>query len=173
MYVSSAHQFSSRKPVQSWASLGAAIVAGVLFVLALQPYSILPLALIAFALLAVLVRRASGFIAFRLGYFFGLGQFVPGLFWITESFQVEADRFGWLALPAVLGLSALLSVFPALACALAARMERAGLPLALSMATSWTATEWLRGHVLTGFPWNLAAYTLSDWPVAAQASSVF
>ena len=73
MYVSSAHQFSSRKPVQSWASLGAAVAAGALFVFALQPYSILPLALIAFALLAVLVRRASGFIAFRLGYFFGLG----------------------------------------------------------------------------------------------------
>ena len=59
-----------------------------------------------------------------------------------------------------------------MACAFAARMERARLPLALSMATSWAATEWLRGHVLTGFPWNLAAYTLSDWPVAAQASSV-
>lgn len=173
LFFPDARQFSSRKPVQSWASLGAAIAAGTLFVMALQPYSILPLALIAFAILTVLVRSASGFFAFGLGYFFGLGQFVPGLFWITESFQVEADRFGWLALPAVLGLSALLSVFPALACALAARMERAGLSLALSMATSWTATEWLRGHVLTGFPWNLAAYTLSDWPVAAQASAVF
>ncbi len=38
-----------------------------------------------------------------IGFAFGLGQFVPGLFWITESFQVEADRFGGLALPAVLG----------------------------------------------------------------------
>jgi apolipoprotein N-acyltransferase len=102
-----------------------------------------------------------------------LGQFVPGLFWITESFQVEADRFGWLALPAVFGLAALLAVFPAFACALAARMARAGLPLSLSLATSWTGLEWLRGHVLTGFPWNLAAYTLADWlPLAQMASLV-
>lgn len=172
LFLPDAHQFSCREPIQSWASFGAAVTAGALFVFALQPYSLLPLALIAFALLAVLVRGASGFFAFGLGYFFGLGQFVTGLFWITESFQVEADRFGSLALPAVFGLSALLSVFPAIACALTARIERAGLPLALSMATSWSATEWLRGHVLTGFPWNLAAYTLSDWPVAAQASSV-
>lgn len=94
LFFPDARQFSSRKPVQSWASLGAAIAAGTLFVMALQPYSILPLALIAFAILTVLVRSASGFFAFGLGYFFGLGQFVPGLFWITESFQVEADRFG-------------------------------------------------------------------------------
>lgn len=103
---------------------------------------------------------------------FGLGQFVPGLFWITESFQVEAERFGWMAPPAVIGLSSLLSVFPALSCALAARMVQSGLPLALSLATCWMAFEWLRGHVLTGFPWNLAAYTLADWPVAAQAAAL-
>ncbi|WP_255417412.1 apolipoprotein N-acyltransferase [Pseudorhodobacter sp. E13] len=170
--TSEEHRISSRTNLRGLAGLASYVLAGACIVLALPPYSILPLALIAFAVLAVLVRGASGFAAFRLGYFFGLGQFLPGLFWITESFQVEADRFGWLALPAVFGLSALLSVFPAMACALTARMERAGLPLALSMATSWTATEWLRGHVLTGFPWNLAAYTLSDWPIAAQASSV-
>lgn len=107
-----------------------------------------------------------------IGFAFGLGQFVPGLFWITESFQVEADRFGWLALPSVLGLAAVLSVFPALACALAVQLERAGLPSALSLATSWTIAEWLRGHVLTGFPWNLAAYALADWTILAQAASV-
>ena len=103
---------------------------------------------------------------------FGLGQFVPGLFWITESFQVEADRFGWLALPAVFGLAGLLSAFPALACVVAARMARSGLPPALSLATAWAASEWLRGHVVTGFPWNLAAYTLADWTVLSQAASV-
>ena len=149
-----------------------ALAVGTILVLALPPYSILPFALIAFAVLAIMLRGASWPIAFRLGYLFGLGQFVPGLFWITESFQVETDRFGWLALPAVFGLAALLAVFPALACALAARMARAGLPLSLSLATSWTGLEWLRGHVLTGFPWNLAAYTLADWLPFAQVASL-
>ena len=152
--------------------MGMALAAGAALVLALPPYSILPFALIAFAVLAIMLHGTPWPVAFRLGYLFGLGQFIPGLFWITESFQVEADRFGWLALPAVLGLAALLAVFPAAACALAARMARAGLPLALSLATSWTGLEWLRGHVLTGFPWNLAAYTLADWLPFAQVSSL-
>lgn len=149
-----------------------ALAAGAVLILALPPYSILPFALIAFAVLVIMLRGTSWPVAFRLGYLFGLGQFIPGLFWITESFQVEADRFGWLALPAVLGLAALLAVFPAVACALAARMARAGLPLALSLATSWTGLEWLRGHVLTGFPWDLAAYTLADWLPFAQVASL-
>ena len=46
------------------------------------------------------------------------------------------------------------------------------MPLALSLATSWTGLEWLRGHVLTGFPWNLAAYTLADWLPFAQVASL-
>lgn len=140
--------------------------------LALPPFSFLPLALVGFAALAMVLRGASLPAAFGLGYLFGLGQFVPGLFWITESFQVEADRFGWLALPAVFGLAGLLSAFAALACAVAARMARSGLPAALSLATSWAAAEWLRGHVLTGFAWNLAAYALADWTVLSQAASV-
>lgn len=154
------------------AALILATTAGIGVTFALPPYSLFPFAVLAFALITILLRGKSPLDALCLGYVFGLGQFVPGLFWITESFQIDAEQFGSLAVPAVIGLSALLSVFPALACAIAARMERAGLPLALSFATSWTAAEWLRGHALTGFPWNLAAYTLSDWLIAAQAVSV-
>lgn len=146
--------------------------AGACLVLALPPFSILPLAILAFSALALIMHSASPMRALGIGFLFGLGQFVPGLFWITESFQVEAERFGWMALPAVIGLSSLLSAFPALACAFAARMVQSGLPPALSLATCWMAFEWLRGHILTGFPWNLAAYTLADWPVAAQAAAL-
>lgn len=152
--------------------LPSGLISGAVFVLALPPFSLLPFALLSFAALSLLLRGATGTSSMLIGFAFGLGQFVPGLFWITESFQVEVDRFGWLALPSVLGLAAVLSVFPALACALAARLERAGLPPALSLATAWTIAEWLRGHVLTGFPWNLAAYALADWTILAQAASV-
>lgn len=155
-----------------YARLAMATLAGALFVLALPPFSVLPLAILPFAVLAVLLQGLSMGPAIALGFAFGLGQFVPGLFWITESFQVEADWFGWLALPAVLGLSALLSVFPALACAIAAFAARCGLPATLSLATGWTAAEWLRGHLLTGFPWNLAAYALADWTLLAQTASL-
>lgn len=154
------------------AQLGLAILAGAGFVLALPPFSFLPMAFASFAILAILLRHASPMRALGLGYLFGLGQFVPGLFWITESFQIEADQFGWMALPAVIGLAGFLSVFPAFACWLAARAARFGLPAALSLASSWAVLEWLRGHVLTGFPWNLAAYALADWGLFAQTASL-
>jgi apolipoprotein N-acyltransferase len=154
------------------AQLGLAILAGAGFVLALPPFSFLPFAFASFAILVVLLRHASPIRALGLGYLFGLGQFVPGLFWITESFQVDADRFGWIALPAVVGLAGVLSAFPAFACWAAVRATRYGLPAALSLASAWSVSEWLRGHVLTGFPWNLAAYALADWSLPAQAASM-
>jgi len=151
---------------------GLAILAGAGFVLALPPFSLLPFAFISFAILAILLRLATPLRALGLGYLFGLDQFVPGLFWITESFAVEADRFGWMALPVVICLAGFLSVFPAIACGLAVRATRHGLPLALTLASSWAMFEWLRGHILTGFPWNLAAYALADWTIPAQAASL-
>lgn len=101
--------------------LGAAAT-GACLVLALPPFSILPLAILAFSSLALILQSTPPMRALGIGFLFGLGQFVTGLFWITESFQVEVERFGWMALPAVIGLSSLLSAFPALACAFAARM---------------------------------------------------
>ena len=80
MVKSEEQRISSRTNLRGMAGLVSSVLAGACIVFALPPYSILPFALIAFALLAVLVRGASGFFAFGLGYFFGLGQFVPGLF---------------------------------------------------------------------------------------------
>ncbi len=103
------------------AQLGLAILAGAGLVLALSPFSLLPVAFASFAILTLLLRCASPRRAVGLGYLFGLGQVVPGLFWITESFHFEADRFGWMALPAIVGLAGFLSVFPAFDCWVTAR----------------------------------------------------
>ncbi|HIF78127.1 MAG TPA: apolipoprotein N-acyltransferase, partial [Sulfitobacter sp.] len=44
-----------------------------------------------------------------------MGQFGIGISWIAESFYVDSERFGALAIPAVAGLSAGLAIFPAIA----------------------------------------------------------
>ena len=153
----------------------AAIAAGGVAVLTLPPFSILPLVPVAYATLLVLLRHLPVAKAALVGWAFGLGQFGFGLSWIAESFYVDAERFGAMAIPAVAGLSAGLAMFPAVAAALFAGVARrraiGGVTACLVFATCWTAAEWLRGHVLTGFPWNLAGYALVDYAALRQPAA--
>ena len=162
--------FALRKRLLSRMTLGFA--AGALTVLTFPPFSILLLVPVAYSALFVGLRDLSFGRAFLVGWAFGLGQFGFGISWIAESFYVEADRFGALAIPAVAGLSAGLAIFPAIAAVLFVEIARRGamgsLLACLLFATSWTAAEWLRGHVLTGFPWNLAGYALVDYAALRQ-----
>ena len=71
------------------------------------------------------------------------------------------------------GLCAYMAIFPALAVTLA--HQRAASPLArvFLLAGTWTITEWLSGHLFTGFPWNLAAYIWAAWPEMMQSASLW
>jgi apolipoprotein N-acyltransferase len=86
--------------------------AGAMTVLTFPPLSILLLVPVAYSALFVGLRDLSFGRAFLVGWAFGLGQFGFGIWWIAESFYVEAERFGTMAIPAVAGLSAGLAIFP-------------------------------------------------------------
>ncbi|WGF91108.1 apolipoprotein N-acyltransferase [Marinivivus vitaminiproducens] len=151
----------------------AAAGCGALAALALAPYHWLPFLFVAFAGLLALLQRAPGWRgAALIGWLFGLGHFLAGLSWIAESFYVDAERFGALAIPAVLGLSALLALFPAAACGAAKALSGGGWRLLAALAACWGAAEWLRGHTLTGFPWNLIGYVWGVSDATLQAASV-
>ncbi|WP_426960369.1 apolipoprotein N-acyltransferase [Muricoccus radiodurans] len=152
----------------------AALLLGAAAPLALAPLHWLPFIFLSHGGLFLLLERAgSVWRAFLLGWLFGLGSFVVGLHWITEAFAVDAARFGALALPALLGLGALLAAFPALSAAAAHALagERSGWRLAAAFSACWAAGEWLRGTLLTGFPWNLIGYAwgFADAPLQAAA----
>nr|WP_281969011.1 apolipoprotein N-acyltransferase [Roseovarius nanhaiticus] len=157
------------------ARMAFALAVGAMTVLTFSPFSILALVPVAYSALFVILRSVTVGQALVIGWAFGLGQFGFGISWISESFYVEADRFGALAIPAVLGLSAGLAFFPAIAAALFSgvlRHKAMGHILAgLLLATFWTLAEWLRGHVLTGFPWNLAGYALVDRAALRQPAA--
>ncbi|WP_419188812.1 hypothetical protein [Enhydrobacter aerosaccus] len=67
---------------------------------------------------------------------------------------------------------AFLALFPALACGLAKATGAVGWRLLLALAVFWSGAEWLRGHVLTGFPWNLIGYAWGGADETLQAASV-
>ena len=74
---------------------------------------------------------------------------------------------------AVAGLPALLAAFVGAAAAAVHRLPLARTGWILALAAAWGAAEWLRGHVATGFPWNLVGYVWSDWPALAQPAAWF
>jgi apolipoprotein N-acyltransferase len=103
------------------------------------------------------------------GWWFGFGYHVFGLFWIGEAFLVEADKFAWLLPFAVTLMPAGLALFTGLATAAARSVWPAGAARVLVLAITLAVAEWLRGHVLTGFPWNVLGYALT-WPLPMMQS---
>ncbi len=95
------------------------------------------------------------------GWCFGFGFFLAGLFWIGEAFLVEAETFAVLMPFAVTLMPAGLALFWGAAAALASWLWARGLIRVLTLAITLSAAEWLRGHVLTGFPWNVIGYALT------------
>jgi apolipoprotein N-acyltransferase len=132
-------------------------VLGAIAATGFQPLGLWPLSLLAMGLLLLLIERAPSWrSAAWLGWLFGFGHFTFGNAWIATAFTYQAQMppaLGWAAVPL---LSLYLAVYPALAAAgaklAAARGGRT--PLLLAFAGSWTVSEWLRGWVFTGFPWN-------------------
>lgn len=111
--------------------------------------------------------------AAALGYAFGMGWFVSGIWWLYISMHVYGGMPAWMAALAVLLFSAYLSLYPALAAGLWrwTRARRPDAPLlgALAFGAAWGVTEWLRGVVFTGFPWLSGGYAHTDGPLAGFA----
>ncbi len=116
-------------------------------------------------------RKSAAGRAAEAGWWFGFGYHLVGLFWIGEAFLVEAEVFAWLMPLAVTLLPAGLALFTALATAgLALAHWRTPVDRVLVLALTFGGSEWLRGHILTGFPWNVLGYALT-WPLALMQNA--
>ena len=152
--------------LSGWRRYGLAFLLGLAAAAAVPPIDMTPLLVVAFTGLLWLDDGSAGAGAsFRLGWMFGFGFFLAGLYWIAAALFVDIDRFWWLVPFAAAGLPAALAVYAGLAlfaARLAARTMR--LPPAarvFAFAVAWSVAEWVRGHAFTGLPWNLVGYAWS------------
>lgn len=92
-------------------------------------------------------------------FWYGFGLFLSGTYWIYISVHVFGDAALWIALLLMVGLSLIMATFLWLAGWLTSRLC-SGEPWHLFFVgpAAWVLIEWLRGWVLTGFPWLAHGY---------------
>lgn len=161
-----------------WRRRLAALLAGALGALALPPFDAFPALVVSLTGAVWLLdgtaadtRRGAARQAFATGWWFGFGFFLAGLWWLGAAFLVEADKFAWLMPLGVVALPAALALFHGLAFAAARLAWARGAARVLVLAVALCAADYLRGHVLTGFPWNVYGMTLGAHLWTAQAAA--
>jgi apolipoprotein N-acyltransferase len=161
-----------------WRRALIAFSAGALSVLALAPFEVWPAM---FFTMPVVVWLVDGAADGRLGglpgamitgWWLGFGYHLAGLYWVGDAFLVDAKTFGWLLPFAVAGLPAFLACYTAFGLALARLLWTRGSARILALAVSLTVAEWLRGHLFSGFPWNLYGYALTGPLMLAQGAAL-
>lgn len=168
--------------LSGWKRVALAFLMGAMASFALPPYDFFAVCFVSFPVLVWLIDGAvdnasSGPVrrlvpAAMIGWWFGFGYFVFGLWWIGNALLVDAANFAWAVPFAVLGLPAFLAIFYAFAAALARLFWSDGLGRILALAFGFGIAEWLRSFILTGFPWNAIGYAAMPVPLLMQSSVI-
>ncbi len=153
-------------------SLFLSVLSGLLLTLGFPKPEIFYLSWIALVPLLLALKGKSGKEAFLLGYVCGMAHYVTTLYWI----QYVVQHFGGIPLPVAVLLVALLSgylaLYPACFAAVAHRWQGHPLLEIFGLPGVWVALEWVRGAVLTGFPWANLGYTQTPWSLLIQMADV-
>ncbi|MCW8890422.1 MAG: apolipoprotein N-acyltransferase, partial [Sedimenticola sp.] len=155
------------KHLSPWRFL-AAFAAGALSVLAFAPFSFYLFALIGPLILLGLLNTTSNSGAFREGWGYGLGLLGFGVFWL----HISIDQFGNMGTLAAIAITLLFVLILALYYGLmgwvVSKCLASGVPkihLLWLFPSAWVLGEWLRGWVLSGFPWLTLGYSQIDSPL--------
>jgi apolipoprotein N-acyltransferase len=156
-----------------------AFLAGGLGALAQAPFDFPAIGFISFPVLVWLLDGAAGDVAtgrvrklrpfLVTGWWFGFGYFVSGLWWVGNAMLVDIEKYAWALPIAVLILPAGLALFYGAAAALARPFWSDGIGRIAALAAAFAVVEWLRGFVLTGFPWNAVGYAAMPVPFLMQS----
>lgn len=133
-----------------------AALLGSFAVLGFAPFYIYPATILSLVgLLYLWTKSENARQAAWLGFFYGLGLFIAGIYWIYISLHDFGGMPWWMAAFSTFCLCAFLSLFPALVGWLGKRSSF----LLLSAPILWALSEWVRSWIFTGFPWLAIGYS--------------
>jgi len=162
--------------LSGWRRMLAAFLFGVASALAMAPVYALPLLAVGLTGLALLIDGAAGRkqpkrSGLAVGWFWGFGYFLAGIYWMAFSFFVQADQFAWMAPFAIAGMPAFLGIFTGLAALICVAGARRGWARIFYFAAVFAIVEYARGHIMTGLPWNLTGQALAGSAIGAQTAA--
>ena len=101
--------------------------------------------------------------AFRVGFVFGASAFTAGTYWLYHSIVTIGNAPLALAVFLVMGMVAIMAFYFGASAALTVRIARGRTGVALiAFPGLFVVLEWLRGWVLSGFPWLSLGYALPE-----------
>ncbi|SKA23490.1 Apolipoprotein N-acyltransferase [Consotaella salsifontis] len=168
--------------LEGWRRALLAILAGAIATLALPPFNLPVFAFVSFPILLWLIGGVAGAPgagllgraapAFVVGWQFGFGYFVAGLWWLGAAMMVDVGEFWWAIPFAVLGLPAILAFYFGFAAVLARLFWSEGAGRLFAFAAAFALAEYARGVLFTGFPWNEIGVMAAPIPLMMQSVSV-
>ena len=125
-----------------------------------------------FFLVKKLSENKNKKIFFIYGWLFGFGYFVSNLYWISISLTFD-ENFKFLIPLTIILIPGFLSLFYGLISYFFIILKpKENLSSFFLFSIIFAIIEFIRGSILTGFPWNLIAYSLSNHPEILNITSI-
>ena len=115
--------------------------------------------------------RLNSKLFFLIGWFFGFGYFLSGLYWISISLTYE-ESFKYLIPFTTILIPAFLAIFYGISTMILRRFAFKKISFVLIFSLIFSILEFLRGNILSGFPWNLLAYSWLPYLEVIQIISI-
>jgi apolipoprotein N-acyltransferase len=151
-----------------------AAVSGLLLTAAFPRIDLDVMAAVALIPLLLTLREGVSFRhGFALGFTTGVVHNLTLMYWTAETMHTYGYLPWYLSVPVFILFSMYLALYPALFTALTGRLTPRPWMMPAAAAVFWTAMEFLRSHLLTGFPWALLGHALYDRPMLIQIADTF
>ena len=148
------------------------IIIGSIASISLPPLSIFPLIFLISIPIFYLCQTQNPNKAFFIGFFSALGWFLASLYWLSNSLVIGGQQFIWMIPFVFLCFPAFLSIFWGLAFYFSNLFGKSFAEKMILISIFLPAFEWLRGNILTGFPWNMLGFVFSQPLELSQTASL-